>query len=73
MKASKAMIFISAWEAYTNGIGAQLAVAAADDEVWEGDDGSVIIGDFDPEDVTCEYAMHGTVAEYLADRTNEDG
>jgi streptogramin lyase len=50
------MIFISAWEAYTNGIGAQLAAAAADDEVWEGNDGSVIIGDFDPEDVTCEYA-----------------
>jgi hypothetical protein len=67
------MIFISAWEAYTNGIGAALAQAEPDEEVWEGDDGSVIIGDFNPEDVTCEYAVHGTVAEYLADRANDDG
>lgn len=66
------MIAISAWEAYTNGIGAQLAAASADDEVWEGADGSVIIGDIaSPEDLTCEYTFVGTVAECLADREAE--
>lgn len=71
------MTFISAWEAYTNGIGAQLTAAPADAEVWEGDDGSVII-DADsemyvqePDAFTCEYTWGGTVAEYLADREAE--
>ena len=65
-------INISAWEAHTNGIGAALSQADADDDVWEGDDGSVIIGDIDsPEDLTCEYTFGGTVAEYLADREAE--
>lgn len=64
-------IVISAWQAYTNGIAEQLADADPSDEVWEGDDGSVIIGDFNPEEVTCEYTMHGTVAEYLADRARD--
>lgn len=71
------MTFISAWEAYTNGIGAQLADAPEGAEVWEGDDGSVIIdadGDMyvqDADAFTCEYVLGGTVAEYLADREAE--
>lgn len=67
------MITISAWEAYTNGISAQLHEASADADVWTGADGSVIIDEdgemfvADYDAFTCEYTLVGTVAEYLAD------
>jgi len=66
------MITISAWEVYTNGIGAQLMEAPADAEVWTGDDGSVIIDTdqtmFNNDDPNLShYTLVGTVEEYLAD------
>lgn len=62
-------IYISAWEALTNGISTQLQSADIDATVWKGADGSIIIGDLaNPEELTCEYTDNGTVAEYLQDR-----